>query len=297
MVKFSTNTANTNFIVKVTCIGQGLGASCEIFVASCDLMSNNETAFIINLNGTLPSTIGIYDFTFNWEATALPVNAPYCPVACTPVQTDHSYYVLLANPRAPMAEPWHRVLEKSCEWAYGIDDEMEAIEALTSYLYHESGLEYNTEFYSHYYSDPPAPFATKRIFDLTNLLDQWTTVDCQDCSIFLTILSGSLGAPLVKTRRITGPFLTKSIDLIGENLSWQENVYWYFHQVAWLDNVYDPTIMLKHYLSPDYLPINVDIDNPYKTDLKKYVNDPWLPYEPFIIGNTDPFYNLPSIIE
>ena len=119
-VKFGSNNSNMNYLVKATVIsGTGLGNICEMFVAACDL---NSTVFTIDLQGSVPGTVGKNTFTWKWEATALPVGSPYCPVTCTYVNTQHTFYTLFAIPLAPMTEPWTQVLDYACVWASGDND-------------------------------------------------------------------------------------------------------------------------------------------------------------------------------
>jgi len=67
-----------NYPVKATVIsGTGIGNVCEMFVAPCDL---NSKVFTIELQGAIPDSVGKRTFTGKWEATALPINSPYCPV-------------------------------------------------------------------------------------------------------------------------------------------------------------------------------------------------------------------------
>lgn len=86
-VKFDSNTDNTNFLVKATVLyGDAIGAVCETFVADCELDENRWIT--VSLTGSIPASVGIKTFTWKWEATALPMSSPYCPVACNPVYTD-----------------------------------------------------------------------------------------------------------------------------------------------------------------------------------------------------------------
>lgn len=111
-VKFNSNNSNYNYMVKATVIengsGSGIGNVCEVFVAPCDF---NTTEFTITLSGVVPEGIDKRTFTWKWEATALPINAPYCPIACTSVNTTHTFYTLLDEPHAPITEPWTEVLD------------------------------------------------------------------------------------------------------------------------------------------------------------------------------------------
>jgi len=139
-VKFNSNNSNMNYIVKATVIsGTGIGNSCEIFVAPCDL---NSTVFTLELSGFIPNSIGKRTFTWKWEATALPINSPYCPIACTSVNTTHTYYTLLSTPKAPMPEPWTNVLDLACIWASGQSSDYSVISSITEGSYNNLGKKY-----------------------------------------------------------------------------------------------------------------------------------------------------------
>lgn len=119
-VMFNSNNSNMNYLVKATVIsGTGIGNVCEMFVAPCDL---NTTEFTIDIQGTIPSSVGINTFTWKWEATALSINSPYCPITCTSVNTTHNYFTLFAPPKQPISEPRTDILNHAFEWANGETD-------------------------------------------------------------------------------------------------------------------------------------------------------------------------------
>lgn len=286
-VKLSSNNSNMNYLVKATVIsGTGIGNVCEFFVAPCDL---NSKVFTLELAGTIPASIGVNTFTWEWEAMALPINSPYCPIACTSVNTEHTFYTLLSTPQAPMSTPWVDVLDKACVWANGQNTDSNVLTYLCNNLYTNSGLNYDGgQSHYDYISYPIQKFQ----FSLTDFLDEWNKADCQDMSMFLSILSSSLGASLNQTRRIQGVFSTKNIDPVGITYSWG-GVSWNFHHVGWLNNVYDPCLRLNQY-SP-YIPINKNIDSPYKANL--YNSGMWSPQTSFTLGQTDPYWSLPTEIK
>ena len=77
--------------------------------------------------------------------------------------------------------------------------------------------------------------------------------------------------------------------------NWTEpcEVEWVFHHIGWLNNVYDPSVLLVK--SSPYIAIDKNIDNPYKIDLH-YSGD-WTPKNPFRLGQTDPYFYLPTEIQ
>lgn len=199
----------------------------------------------------------------------------------------HTIYVVLASPQAPMTKPWTEVLDKACVWASGKSTSSSALEALTTKLYYDSGLDYDgTQSHYGYKSNPP-----RMVFDLTDFLSDWDVADCQDGAMYLSLLSSGIGASLTQTRRIQGGFYTKQIDPIGTP-GWTTTL-WNFHHIGWLSNVYDASIKLKP--SNPRIPINENIDNPYKADL--FSSGSWSPKNPFRLGQTDPYFDLPTEIQ
>jgi hypothetical protein len=139
-VKFYSNTSNMNFLVKATVIsGEGMGNVCESFVGACDVNTNEVT---LCLSDAMSGSIGKRTFTWKWEATALPINSPYCPITCQTVNTEHTFYTLIATPQAPIEEPWTSVLDLACAWAYGKTSEEGVANEITDYLY-DCGFKYD----------------------------------------------------------------------------------------------------------------------------------------------------------
>ncbi len=271
--------------------GTGLGNGSKMVNFPSNNGGNSDVT-IFQLNGTLPNCVGEKHFLFTWDAV-MPVQIHYGYTG------HHHYFVLLTEPKAPMAIPWVDVLNYACDWADGKSSSSTALEALTKGLYYNSGLVYGS---THYKKDNENN-QTKWIFHLTDFLDDWNYADCQDCSMFLSILSSSIGASLTKTRSIypknADYFNAKKVLKIGE-ASWKIPEYWAFHQVACNDDgtvIYDPTLKLKE-ASP-YLPIEVNINNPYKLDFLIQYYD-WVLYSPFQLGvdyDPRPYGHYPTVIE
>jgi hypothetical protein len=288
-VRFNSNCESMHLLINLNVIsGNGFGEICNFFVVNYEKLE----WITLTLNGTIPNSIGIRKFVWEWEIYAIPNDPDYCS-AMSNNETDHGYYTLLVAPQDPMSEPWSCVLDYACDWASGQSTNSSVLNALTTDLY-TSGLIYDGE-QSHYHFDQ-LPYPTKVIFDLSDFLNDWFKADCQDCAMFLSILSSSIGASLTQTRRIEGPFYLEEILSIGRpfwNWTEQGEVEWVFHHIGWLNNVYDPSVLLKR--SSPYIPIDINIDNPYKTDLH-YSGD-WIPKNPFRLGQTDPYFYLPTEIQ
>jgi len=284
-VSFDSNCQTMHLIINLTVTGGiGIGTVCNFFVANYTKLD-----FItLTLDGTLLQYVGEKDFIWRWEVYAIPIGTSYC--AATSINsTSHSYYVLYSNPINPMTEPWVEVLDYACDWASGQYTNSGVLSTLCHGLYHSSGLDYNGgQTHYEYISWPSQKFE----FNLTRFLYEWDEADCQDMSMFLSILSSSLGASLNQTRRIQGSFTTKSICPVGPTYGWI-TVTWNFHHVGWLNNIYDSSIRLNS--SSPYIAVNANIDNPYKADL--YNSGTWSPQNAFILGQTDPYWDVPTDIK
>lgn len=276
-----------NMVVRASAGGYYPGTiqETDVYFPSCGTTASAE---LILSGGSTPSYVQKWGFSMYWYVTEVN-DQPQSPNLSIGTTGNHLYYTLLAAPQSPMSEPWTDVLDYSCVWSANQSTNSSALTALTTKLYIISGLYYNGG-QSHYNPDR-WPNPTKFVFDLTDFLYDWQDADCQDCSMFLSILSSSIGASLTQTRRIQGSFNTKSILPIGWS-SWT-NTGWNFHHIGWLNNVYDPCIKLKP--SSPYIPIDKNIDNPYKADL--YSSGSWSPKNAFRLGQTDPYWNVPTEIQ
>lgn len=242
--------------------GTAIGSVCSLFIPNYDFYNPDERE--ITFTGTFPTEVGKHNFTWEWEIYAIPVNdANYCATWSTSY-TEHIYYTLFAVPQAPVAQPWANVLDLACTWAANKTTEKDILSAITvgAYNYFSQFYEYNPN-YTH----------TSLIngFHLSQFLID-DMADCQDMSAVLQIFTRMLGGTNTRILYIDdkSPFLEnfayKKIKPIG--LGWIEGNqynYWSFHQVAWLDNVYDACIILD--FSNPRIPVNEDIDDDYKPDL------------------------------
>lgn len=262
------------------------------FNNSCSISTVYGTTFLLTPDGTVPTTISKHDFNWEWTITAIPTCNTSQYDACTfTFQTHHCCYVLWDDPKAPMEEPWLNVLDKAVELtgsSYEYEDQV--IASITTNLYN-SGLNYNSN-QTHYDTDDEDTC----FFHLNAILDEWSYVDCQDCSMLLTCLASSLGTSLCQILRINPlnatTFYTKLIDPIGST-SWQ-NVSWSFHQVAWKSGVYDPTAMLKRYnQTQPYLPLEESASS-YSANLTGNTIEF---AAPFRLGELDPFYDKQTKID
>jgi len=251
--------------------GTGFGNLPSIWV---EIPSSHTSSYVTyTADGTVPGTVDIRNFRWNWyvwwgdDTRSLPKSSAAQKLS---VETTgpHYYYTLL-------------------DWASGKSSSSQALNALTTTLYTNSELYYNG-YQSHY-----KIYYNKCVFKLTDFLSDWYEADCQDCGMFLSTLSSSIGASLQQTRRIQGGFYTKSILPIGwSDYDWT-TASWSFHHIAWLNNVYDACLKLKQ--SDPRIPINENIDDPYKIDL--YNSGNWSLKTPFILGQQDPYWNRPSEIQ
>lgn len=194
-VKFNTNASNSNFRVKATLIsGSGMCSISEFTVNGYDISVGN--IFTLTLPCSLPNYVNKWTFTWRWEATILPMNGG-SPYTGRPTDTQHSFYTLLAIPKAPMTTPWTEVLDKSCVWAYGKTSEAEVANSIT-YNFNK-----NCSFY--YGSDASYRYNNQdRTFDLTTFIsciNKTKPVNCYGIAKAVVTFCNALGCNL-KTREV-----------------------------------------------------------------------------------------------
>jgi hypothetical protein len=241
-VRFDSNCNDMHLLINLTVTsGTGIGTVCNFFVENYDKLDDWVT---LTLSGSLPGSVGIRSFTWQWSVYAIPIDGGYCSATSTN-STIHNYYTLLAAPQAPMAEPWTSVLDYACDWASGETTTSDILSSLTENLYN-SGVVYDGgQHYTQGYT----------YLGLSDLLDDFSDpssmqMDCRDFSNFLHVLTNAVGHTVEYNR----------IDM-GCNYNylfpagWPSKAspgYWNYHQVGWynskvadaatkIDNDSDPT--------------------------------------------------------
>ena len=114
-----------------------------------------EVAFTINsgsgesgtesftADGSVHFAVRKLNVKLKWKARK--VNGVTLPNPINFASTIHDYYVLLAAPQEPMAEPWTKVLEYACDWASGKSTEASAVAEITNGAYEDFGEDH--EYY------------------------------------------------------------------------------------------------------------------------------------------------------
>ncbi|HET6559053.1 MAG TPA: hypothetical protein VFG54_17155 [Prolixibacteraceae bacterium] len=261
---------NMHLIINLTISnGQGIGTVCNFFVPDYDGWNYIK----LDLIGELPKYVGRHEFTWHWDIYAIPTEiTSYC-AAHTPTETTHIYYTLLAAPQAPVANPWTSVLDLACTWAANNTTEPQVLSNITTNAYSYFG---QTKQYT-----GGLTHTNGTAFSLSTFLSG-TTADCMDMSAVVQVFTWMLGGTQTRVLVINNKqpyvedFHYKKIKPIG--LDWDENKLWSFHQVGWLDNVYDACIMLYNNAR---VPVNEAVNGSYKDDLYLDINDsinyPWRP--------------------
>ena len=247
--------------------GDAIGTVCNIFIPNYPLGSREDRP--IQLTGDLPDAVGKHQFEWEWEIYAIPVNEPGFSAGWNTSNTEHTYYTILAAPIEPVEEPWANVLDLACSWAANADTEQEILAGVTvgAYNYFSTIKEY-TGGSDNVLHDQ---------FNLTQFLSSGYA-NCEDMSAVVQVFTWMLGGTETEILTINNKvpdvqdFYYKRIKPIGSS-SWWENGKWNFHQVGWLNNVYDACIMLD---SIPRVPVNEDVNGSYKEDL--YNSGSWVPY-------------------
>jgi hypothetical protein len=272
-VKFSSNTVNMNFLVKATVVsGTGIGQVSEGFVAACDLNTNAVTLY---LSGTIPASVGKRTFTWKWEATALPINSPYCPITCESVNTEHTFYTLLAIPQAPLVTPWTDVLDYACAWADGQSTASGTMQKVVEGLYNRPEFKYHINGGASRYTG-----STTKNFNLTLMLSDFGSsdinVNCYDMGKSVNLYSNALGCnsdyvytnpfgylncikPIGRswTNNPFYVFLSSpyNVPIVGEDLSDPNRTSFGNHAFCMLGNIiYDACLTVDVDSNPDYSP-------------------------------------------
>jgi hypothetical protein len=250
----------------------GIGTICNLFVPNFDLGFGTADTLTIQFAENLPNYVGKHTFMWKWEIYAIPVGTTSYCAALNTTYTNHSFYTLLAEPKAPVAKPWTSVLDLACVWASNKITEAQVVADITTNAYNYFDQIKN-------YSGG-GTHASGTTFNLSGFFnDNWG--DCQDMSAVVQVFTWMLGGTVTRVRTINdkNPFIEdfyyKSIKPFGK--SWTGVGWWNFHQVGWYNNVYDACIKVN-YDNPR-IPVNEDINGSYESDLH-YSGD-WVPKTPF----------------
>lgn len=202
------------------------------------------------------------------------------------------------GPWGPSGTPracWSRVLKDACEWmpdtGYGSGEALDARKRLAFKAYWSGGKSYNSSnLYYVFYPDDDNP-TSKRFNCWQSMHD--TDADCQVMSLWWQALCHSLGIAS-GARRIEGRFWYKSLDPVRD-LGWtaeDDGHYWNFHHVGIYNNVFDPCVQLNPATPRVPQDESIGDGGPYKTDL--FRTGDWALRDTFLLGETDPTWNLPS---
>jgi hypothetical protein len=113
-VRFAASCPNTNLLINLTVQSPGVGIG---QLVNYTISNYTPLSWVtIQLNGTIPSTIGKRSFTWRWDITTTP-NVPGYFATSTFRNTSHIYYTVLASPVAPESTPRINILDYACTWA------------------------------------------------------------------------------------------------------------------------------------------------------------------------------------
>ena len=200
-----------------------------------------------------------------------------------------SIYVVLDQPKPPMANAWTGVLGYSCFWAMGEDTAAGANRALTDALWTNGTYNGGEEAYTTDETDSGETFHLKSFLNHPNC--PWG--QCNDFADFLICLSTSVGASDMRAQRsnaMVGPlYITNYLSPAGKPGG---SFPWAYHQFALLSsNVWDGCINLYGY----GVPKDWARDSTYQSQLVKHYNPSgtWLPtpsggFTPLVTTNPPP---------
>jgi len=202
--------------------------------------------------------------------------------------TRFGVFVVLDEPKYPMAPAWVNLLQYSCWWGRGKSTLEDAAQAITfGVFFQKPGFAYPRDTGSHWlnWGTNPPTFMLKALLDEWNA-GKWTDGNCVDVSCLTMLALCSVGLDF-SVRQLTGTvyppnhpfagnFYTNPICLIGSDptLDWTySQSYWWFHQVCVLTNpppggeigIWDPTGAQKEDLN----------GNGYRNPPAHHPNHPW----------------------
>ncbi|MBS3764146.1 MAG: hypothetical protein KGZ25_12680, partial [Planctomycetes bacterium] len=192
-------------------------------------------------------------------------------------RTEHTGYVLLDKPQAPMEDAWAEVLDYSCRWAEGTTTKNKAAGEVTKAIYNSGRFEFTNELGGTYIfgEDPGQRFYLAHFLDrLSGAQGLGKDVHCEDCAWGTVAFSNVLGSSLrVHFLGFTGGTYMWDIDthkvvLIGKD-TWEKQS-WRNHKVAWAGSpgsdagrVYDATLAFDGHGDPTVAPYHEIVPTDY----------------------------------
>lgn len=174
--------------------------------------------------------------------THLPTQNPTWKQAGSTYVLGHTLYATLAQPTAPMAEPWVGVLNYACDWAKGTDAATAATTAVCNGFY--TNAKYSPSRV--WYTDSSVPEKFRLLSFLNKTLGASTAPSglqgqCNDFADFLTCLSTALGAVPLQSQKSNGGFDYSNV-LFAPDTNGTRSGYFNYHQWTASGNVFDSAI-------------------------------------------------------
>lgn len=226
-----------------------IGEVCNLFIPNYDFGNSSEST-VVSLTGAFPESVGKHSYQWKWEIYAIPVNSTNRCAAWNTSYTSHTFYTVLDEPKAPMANPWIEVLDLACVWASSQTTAVNTAIKVTEGIYNmddlDGDIDYDFPYGPHHYTDG----IQYREFKLADFLNDLNTIDsvkvnCSDVANFFNICSTALGLSS-KSQRIINTssiFYTNLIDPIGSHGS--DIAAWHYHHFGWYNNkVFDPCLKI-----------------------------------------------------
>lgn len=191
--------------------------------------------------------------------------------ATSPVNT--TFYATLAQPVAPMEQPWVAVLGDACTWAVGDSDAATATSDLTTKFYNNAHYNGGNHAFTDPFTDTQETFHLNQF--LTNNQPYPLYGECNDFSDFMVCLSSALGAVSLQCQRSatltaidSGAEFTTNPILAAPNQipTTPSAVTWDYHQWNTNGSIYDSCLRFSGVTQP----INMsgpDVGSTYYNDL------------------------------
>lgn len=168
-------------------------------------------------------------------------NPDWYPISTTYL-LGNTLYATLAQPTAPMSEPWVNVLNYACDWAKGTSAATAATTAVCNGFY--TNAKYSPT--QVWYTDTSVPEKFSLLGFLNKTLGASTAPSglqgqCNDFADFLTCLSTALGAVPLQSQKSNGGFNYGNV-FFAPDTSGTHSGYFAYHQWAASGNVFDSAV-------------------------------------------------------
>jgi hypothetical protein len=196
-----------------------------------------------NVSGKTPDEITTFvqKWKWYWKDPKRPNSKPKkIKVSKNNNISENKIYVILSEPKylwskSQETKPWADVLDRSCRWANGENEPIDAAEKITQHLYDDIGGRYTSS------SPQYSGYKTFQLKKFIEAIPRVHYVNCYDLGKALVIFTDFVGCKAICKE--SNPFGTLRLSiLVGRN--WPTGSYFDFHAYASIsDKIFDATLV------------------------------------------------------